>query len=144
MKITQSLHVPAPPEAIFAVLADVERAPEWSASIDRVRRTSPDPFGVGATFVEEATFVGLSLKTPKVVTAFEPPLRYAETSQGGLLPHSVTFVLQAERGGTRLDFELDWDPRKAPRLLARVIDRALRKQSASDLARLGRLAAGTS
>lgn len=140
MKVTQRLEIAAPIEAVFAVIADVECAPEWSSSIDRVRRTSPDPLGVGSTFVEEATFVGLSLKTDKRVTAFEPPRCYAETTGSGLLPHSVRFELTPTSTGTRLSFELSWERGRTPRLLAKVIDRALKSQSVTDLARLGRLA----
>ncbi len=142
MRLTHRLSIAASLEAVFGVIADVECAPKWSSSIDRVRRTSADPFGVGSTFIEEASFVGLSLKTDKVVTVFEPPRVYAETTRSGLLPHSVRFELAAAGQCTELSFQLDWERGRTPRLLAGVIDRALKKQSVTDLARLGRLAEG--
>jgi uncharacterized protein YndB with AHSA1/START domain len=49
MRYEIEVPVDASPEAVWAVLADVERWPEWTPSMTLVRRLQDGPFGVGST-----------------------------------------------------------------------------------------------
>ena len=47
MHLTRSIDIQAPPNVVWDVWTDVERWPEWTASVSRVERLDPGPLAVG-------------------------------------------------------------------------------------------------
>ena len=90
-----SIHIDAPPQHVWNVMTDVERWPEWTASVLRVRRLDSAAFGVGSRArIRQPMFL------PAVweVTRLEPGRSFTwVTRSPGLL---VTGSHAVQRSGT--------------------------------------------
>src|SRR5262245_5063539 len=47
MRTETSVEILRPPEAVWPVMVDVDRWPEWTASVTKLERLDSDPFGLG-------------------------------------------------------------------------------------------------
>ncbi len=79
---SKSVEINSPPARVWEVLSDIERWPEWTDSVTRVRRQDSGPFQVGSR---------AEIQQPKlppaefIVTALEPGRGFAwETKSGGV------------------------------------------------------------
>lgn len=46
---TRTIHIAAPPEAVWAALVDVERWPTWASQFERLERLESAPLALGST-----------------------------------------------------------------------------------------------
>ncbi len=100
-RLSSETTINAPPERVFAYLADLPRHSEWAAHPLQIERTSEGPVGAGSTFRSSARFMG-SHNAELKVTEFTPPSRltFEATDDSGQWRHE--FTLAAANGGTRL------------------------------------------
>jgi hypothetical protein len=69
MQLEQSLSIHAPPDVVWSVTIDVERWPEWTPTMQQVRRLDSGPFQVGSSaMVKQPQFP----ETVWRVTALDP------------------------------------------------------------------------
>jgi uncharacterized protein YndB with AHSA1/START domain len=111
--IRQAMTIEAPPRAVWDLLIDIPRQPEWMHDLKSITDASDGPVGVGWQATGTIRMFGISQSDPVEVTAFEPPLRFA-LSHRGRFAGGATFVLTPVRGGgaTRCDWTEDvrFDP----------------------------------
>jgi uncharacterized protein YndB with AHSA1/START domain len=73
MELKASVDISAPPARVWALMADVERWHEWTASITSIRRIEEGPFGMGSTArVKQPRFPAVTWR----VTSFEPGVEF--------------------------------------------------------------------
>ncbi len=131
----------AAPEAIFDVIADVEREPEWIPNVRRVRRTSDGPVGLGTTWVSEAVVMGRTTENPTEMTDFDRPsvIGYRHTAPVRI---QIRYELTPTDEGTSLRFTFDGDMPWHLKLLTPLAKRQATSQVDAIYANLERLAQG--
>ena len=97
--------VPAPPSAIFDLLADPSRHPEidGSGSVQRVLR-GPKRLALGSRFAMSMR-IGVPYRMTNVVVAFEEDRKIAWRHFGR---HVWTYELEPVEGGTVVTESVDW------------------------------------
>lgn len=138
------IHIEAEPEAVFAVLADPGRYPEWVVGANEIRdydRSFPEP---GSRFHHEVGPGAVTLSDHTEVLEVEPPrLLVLQAKARPLGTARIALELSASAGGT----EVLMDERPGDRVtshLARnpVADGLLKLRNAESLSRLKRIAEG--
>jgi carbon monoxide dehydrogenase subunit G len=129
--IEESVEIAKPVEGVYAIIRDLERAPEWQDSLESVdvqAGTEVRNFGGRR---QEATFV---------IQEDDPPRRLAITSEGGAASVRASFDLQQLGDGTRLDFTLDIELHGIARFAGGMVKGAAQRGAHDDLQRLKELA----
>ena len=140
---TQSIHIPAPPEAVYDFVTNAARWHTWHPATHRVRDVPQRPLVLGETMVEEIHAGFRRFEATWQVTEHEPPRRWAIATR---TPHghsTVRYELQAEEGGTRFQRTCEFESRGAWRLLdGNVAKWMLERQAAQALENLSRVIPG--
>jgi uncharacterized protein YndB with AHSA1/START domain len=104
MKLSRSIHIDAAPETVWRVLADVERWPEWTASMTEVKRLDSSGFGVGSR---------VRIKQPKLpptvwrVTSFEPGRSFDWVASSPGAKTVARHVIETRDGGSTVTLTLE-------------------------------------
>jgi uncharacterized protein YndB with AHSA1/START domain len=117
--ISESVDIAAPPEVVFAILAD----PRQHARVDgsgsvRALLKGPERLSKGATFGMDMKLFGLPYKIRNTVVEFEEDRRIAWRHFGG---HRWRYVLEPTAAGTRVTESFDYSRYGlVPRLVVEV------------------------
>ncbi len=109
VRAEQSIVVERPIEEVFAYLTDLDRVPDWQSNVLFLQLQSSS-MRTGAKLVELRKFLGRKVESIVEVTEYEPPHRYTITVQSGPIPFSISNVLSATDGGTRIDASVEGEP----------------------------------
>jgi uncharacterized protein YndB with AHSA1/START domain len=131
----------APPEAVFAVLADHERWPEWFPSVRRVTVLGPAE-GVGAR--RRVAIPGATVDEEFII--WEPGVRWSFTGVAAK-PSVLRSLVEDCRltplasGGTSISYTMYLDPPRALVPVVRAAARVMRRNNARAVANLAERAA---
>jgi uncharacterized membrane protein len=108
--ISESIDIAAAADEVWALLADVRRLPEYSASTTAVRDAPQRLTAVGDRYVQVGRLLGVTLTSTWTVTVLEPGR--VLVSEGRLAPgvrYRLAQRLEALPGGaTRLGIDIDY------------------------------------
>ena len=138
--IRSMIVIDAPIERVWALLADIERQPEWMTEMKSVRILTDGPIGVGTTCEAEVRILGITVTDPVTITEFDPPMRYAISHDGTFKGSGViTLESGADLTTTILRWEEQLSPPVLPHLGALVMTPALGAIFQADLVRFKEL-----
>ncbi len=109
---TESIEIAAPPEVVWAILADVTRHPELAGSGEVKAIRMSGSVGVGASWESDEEVAGMTFVARSECVAFDPPRELSWKSYPPPLeegrPDSVPdvtwwFRLSPSEGGTRVE-----------------------------------------
>jgi uncharacterized protein YndB with AHSA1/START domain len=112
-----------PVSEVWAFVLDLKNSPNWTRSGSQLRQTSPGPMGVGATIESSRRILGRDIKSQSLrVLAFEPGHALFLVSENPILGRAdVRLVFEPIEGGTRVTRTSAIEPKRALRLVLRVL-----------------------
>ena len=131
MTIEDSVEIAKPQELVFALVRDLERAPEWQESLESVDLHAGIEVRRVAGLRQEATFL---------VVEDDPPRRLAITSESGPADARATFELEPSGDGTLITFTLEVELHGAARFAGGLVKTAAQREVRSSLQKLKEVA----
>jgi uncharacterized protein YndB with AHSA1/START domain len=133
--------IPAPPDAVFAAVIEVDRLPEWNERIIGVTRSAE--LQPGASWVVRMNLPGKKFDSESRVLEFDPPRRFRYSSKpvDDNPSHTVwTWEMEPAGGGSVVRLSWDLQPRTPIRRLfaAPLRSHMIPKEAAASLAALER------
>jgi hypothetical protein len=125
------------PAVVAAFAGDPNNATEWYANIKSVDWQTPPPVAVGSRMDFVAQFLGRRLAYTYEVVELEPERRLVMRTADGPFPMETTYTWEpAGEGATRMTLRNRGNPSGFSRVAAPVMERAMRRATTKDLARL--------
>lgn len=134
------LEVDRTPQRVFALLADVERMPEWQSNVASVVRADDDPVRVNTEFEQRWKFFGRERRVPSRVVAWKEDELLAVSGDAGFADFYCGFELTPLPGGrTQLTSRAEFRLHGLWKLAQPILAGELRREMGAELESLRRL-----
>lgn len=106
LSFSRSVDINAAPDAVLALMSDVERWPEWTASVTSIKRLDSGPFAIGSR---------ARIRQPKLppalwtVSAIEPGRSFTWISKGPGILVTAHHAIDPRAGGARLTLSIRYE-----------------------------------
>jgi uncharacterized protein YndB with AHSA1/START domain len=141
VQVETVIHRPVAEVAAFA--ADPANAPRWYANITSVQWRTDPPVRVGSQMDFVARFLGRTLAYTYEVVELVDHERLVMRTRQGPFPMQTTYTWEpTDDGHTRMTLRNTGEPSGFARVSAPVLQRAMRRSTTQDLARLTRVLEG--
>lgn len=107
MRITHRVRIARPPEAVWAIVSDLETHTLWRPALVEFRQVSAGPLGVGSRIREVLDWRGRRIEIDDVVTGFEPPYRFAIHGAWAAAEFDLDLLLEPV-GDDATEVTFDW------------------------------------
>lgn len=126
-----SFRVEREPEHVFAVLADLERAPEWAPILSEMHKTTEGEVTLGSRFTGKVHLAGQTQAGELVVIECHRPEVFAYEGRGGPAVFRARFQLAPEDGGTRVQHRYQLELSGFAKMMAPVIGGLLEENAST-------------
>jgi len=135
--VSTDVVIARPRTAVADYAANPDNAPKWYANIKSVAWRTAPPLEAGSRVAFVAHFLGRRLAYTYEIVDFVPGERLAMRTAEGPFPMETTYTWQpAGDGATRMTLRNRGRPSGFAGLAAPVMERAMRRATTKDLARL--------
>ncbi len=135
--VTVETTIKCDPAVVAGFAGDPTNAPRWYANIRSVHWQTPLPVVVGSRLDFVAHFLGRRLAYTYEVVQLEPASRLVMRTSDGPFPMETTYTWEpAGDGRTKMTLRNRGEPSGFARLTAPMMERAMRRSTSKDLARL--------
>jgi uncharacterized membrane protein len=123
-----------PIDVVFGYAADPSNAPEWYVNIDLVEWKTAPPIVIGSKLAFVAYFLGRRLAYTYEIVDLIPHARLVMRTAEGPFPMETTYEwTPATPSGTRMRLRNRGQPSGFSKLVAPVMERAMRRANRKDL-----------
>jgi uncharacterized protein YndB with AHSA1/START domain len=141
ISIDESILIQRPIEDVFAFMSETANLPLWQTDVLEARHTPAGPVQVGTQLTLVRSMMGRTMETPAVISAYEPPTRYAYQSTAGYVVTGVN-TCEATHEGTKVTTRFDLQTGGLFPVAEPVVSRSVRRGAQSSLALLKDLLEG--
>lgn len=125
-----------PRQVVAAYAGDPSNAPEWYVNIRSVRWRTAGPVRVGSQIDFTAQFLGRRISYTYEVVELVPHERLVMRTADGPFPMETTYAWESLDGATRMTLRNRGRPSGFASVAATLLERAMRRATSRDLARL--------
>lgn len=136
MALELKASIPATPDQVFSVLADLNQAQQWMPAIQKIERLDDRPFGVGTSWRETRAAGKRTMESTIRVVACEPGSKLAFRVESDAMEGNLQFLLTPTGPGTEVQYSAAMKGRGFMRLMSGTINRMMAQEDADLLARL--------
>ena len=133
-----TIHLNKPVEQVFAFLMDTSKLSSWQSNLIKSEQLTDGPLRTGSRFREIRRINNKEEEIEAEITALEPNKRL-ETKTAGKPQAMVSYSLNPEEGGTRLNYKFVLITSGLMRLLEPVIASSIKKDTETDFETLKRV-----
>lgn len=109
--VSSSTEIAAPAEAVWDLVSDPGRYPDWVAVTDRMIEVPESPLRQGAVYKEYGGIPPFKNESEWRVTVFEPHHRQVHVGDDGTAEIELTITIESTDGSSRLGQTVDLRPR---------------------------------
>lgn len=124
------------PAEVARYAGDPTHAPEWYANIKSIEWQTPPPVAVGSRMDFVAQFLGRRIAYTYEVVELVPDEKLVMRTADGPFPMETTYRWEPVEGGTRMTLRNRGNPSGFAQLTGPLMERAMRRATTKDLARL--------
>jgi carbon monoxide dehydrogenase subunit G len=110
MKMTIAQDIAAPPDVVFARIADIPRWADNISGIDSIEMLTEGPVQVGTRFRETRTLMGKQATEEMTVAEFDPPNRITLDAESRGNRYRSAHICEPTPTGTRVRMDFEGTP----------------------------------